>query len=335
MATAATATPAQAANPDPTAEAIAAAAAVVPEKSFDDAFAEFMKPDGTDTAATTAGPNAAADAPADPPEGETPEAKAAREAAAAAGDPPTEIVDPADPAHTPTPPTPSPQQTDPIRQLAELLAANQRQPEPAPQPQPQPQPQLYSPEETEQLKTYFNDYGDVAKAESLVRRGEYARLTAHIFKQVGDYFAPQMAVLQQIAARVNYQQLTTDNPNYPTERAAIEGWIATQPDYLQQAYMGVMQRGTTDQVKSLFDRFRAETGTSTAADTGGTGIAPQPNAGGKLPASTPAAPELSPQAKQAAQRLAPVGGKRSAVTQAEPTTFDDAFDTFAKAMAKT
>lgn len=252
-----------------------------------------------------------------------------------AEEPETEIEGaPAEGEETPEPPPPPETKgaaDDALARLADMLSQRdaQRQPQPQPQPQTQqPAPPPFNQEEVGVLNQYLQDYPDIARAESLMRRNEYNALTAHIFREVSAYFAPKLALLEQLADITAYGQIAQRVPNYDAMRDQVAAWVQTQPGYLQAGMNHVIQQGTAEEIADLFDRFSQATGAQAPAAAG---LAP--GAGGakpQVPAAKSAA-ELSPAAKQAVARLAPVNSKRSAPTQGAPQTFDAAFDSFAKA----
>ncbi len=251
-------------------------------------------------------------------------------ATAAAEETEIELPDPANPEPEPEPepePQPQPQtDNDALTRLADMLA--QRQPQPQQQRQPAPQP-LFNAEDQNFLTQYMNDFPDVARAERLMRQAEYGMLATRIYNEVAAYFAPKLALLDQLADGYQMDTLVRQVPDYDTVRDKVVGWVKQQPAYLQTAYNHVIQAGTPDEIADLIGRYRQATGTAAPSATSGDRTS---NGGQQVQPPVPAkAPELSPQAKQAAQRLAPVSGKRSAPTQAAPQTFDDAFDAFAKA----
>ena len=285
------------------------------ELNFDDAFANFMKDDTL---------------PATPPAQvarEPTEPVSEIELLPVEGETPVEAVDPEALRQ------PITDEQSAIERLADAIAARQ-QPEPQRQQQ-APAPVHVTPftaEERTALQQFYTDFPEVAKAASIERRAEYQALTAHIFKQVGDYFGPRMALLEQLADTQAYAQLHTNVPDYDDTRDKVIDWVKTQPAYLQPAYNHVIANGTVDEIGDLFDRYRQATGATSPQPNAG--IAPQPQAGRQAypPPAVKKAPELSPAAKQAAERLAPVTSKRSAPTQQSPLDFESAFDQFAKAV---
>ena len=306
-------------------------------ESFEDMFDTLVreKPDGAAPApAAPATPTTVAP----PPDPATPQPTAQEPPTPAAGDPatpePTEIEapDPAEPVPEPEPqPQPQPSTDEALARLADILSQRQ-QAQPQPQPQPQPQaPPVFNQDEVALLTQYQQDYPDVVKAEALIRRQEYRILTEHIFRQVTEYLAPQLALLGQVADTTAYGQLSSRVPDYDQHRDAVVDWVKTQPDYLQAGMNHVIQHGTVEQIVDLFDRYRQAAGVT--SPTPNPGIAPRAQEGRQTNQPSTEAPELSPQAKQAAQRLAPVSSKRSAPTQAAPATFEDAFEQFAKTIS--
>jgi len=300
-------------------------APVAPSVDFDHAFDSYVRDEKP----------LAASAPADEP-APVPVPVPAEPEPQAPNEPPTEIEgapaegepaegEPAEgePAEGETPAAPS--TDDALTRLADMLAQRQPQPQPQPEPQAQPRPLPVTPfthDEQTILTQYASDFPDVMRAESLMRRAEYQALTAHIYRQVTDYFAPQLALLNQLADLTAYRDLASNVPDYDVLHDKVIGWVGTQPGYLQAAYNHVIQHGTAEEISDLFDRYRQAAGV--AAPQAGT--APQP--GVRQPPPPARVPELSPAVKQAASRLAPISTKRSAPTQQTPTTFSDAFDQF-------
>jgi hypothetical protein len=290
-------------------------------QSFDDAFASAARdePPAPDPApAPTPDP-----APAQPAAGGTTKALESE----------IELPDPA----APPAPTPPPDEglkdgrmatDEALTRLADMMAQRTAQPQQPQQPQqrqPQPPPSLFSPDEQSVVNQFYTDYPDVARAVAIERSAEYKALTSHIFGQIGAYLAPHLALLGQLADRTVYSDIATKVPDYNDLRDKLLDWVGTQPAYLQAAYNSVIQQGTVEEITDLFDRYRQASGqqapSAQNAPAQGTRAAP--------PAAK--APELSPAAKQAAERLAPVTSKRSAPTSQTPVDFDAAFAEFAKA----
>ena len=316
-------------------------------ENFEDMFASLIRDENAAATAGTVGirqPDMAtppAETPATPPaETPAPTAEAtppaetpAPTAAAGGAEPATEIVGVEDTGGEPPPPAETRTATDDaLARLADMLSQRQPAP-PAPpaqtvQPAPPPAP-AFSQDEQAFLTQYIQDFPDVVKAEGLLRRAEYNALTGHIFREVAAYFAPKLALLDQLADNTAYSQIVQRVPNYDTQRDQVAAWVQTQPSYLQVGMNHVIQQGTAEEIADLFNRFTQATGA--ASPQPDPGIVPPGQVGSPATPPSAATAELSPAVKQAAARLAPVNGKRSAPTQAVPPTFDEAFAVFAKA----
>lgn len=201
---------------------------------------------------------------------------------------------------------------DLLSRLASMV--KKAEPEPAKQTAPAEEPPAYSPEESEFLESYLNDWPDVAKAEALRRRAEYQQLLGYVFQEVAKEFRPIMETVKVLSERTHLSDLQTAVTDYGDVRDKVIAWVGTQPAYLQTAYKHVITSGTVDEVADLVDRYKREAGVTQRA----------------APVSKKAT-ELPPATKQAAAELAPVSSKRSAVVQAaDPSDFEAAFATFAE-----
>ncbi len=205
-----------------------------------------------------------------------------------------------------------------LNRLADLV---KDRPAPAAAPTPEPEPELYSAEEKALLAKYEEEWPDVARAETLRRKGEYRELVGYMFREVAGPLGPLLERVDALAQRTHLSDLQTRVSGYEDIRDKVVDWVETQPAYLKAAYTQVVNQGTVDEVADLIDRWRKETGVA---------VTPPPRA--------PAAParkaeaELPPAAKQAAAALAPVSSKRSAVVAGvDPEDFDSAFRMAAEA----
>lgn len=238
-------------------------------------------------------------------------AEAEAEAAAAEADPAAAAAAAAAPAKKEAPKPQPNANDDMLERLAKLVREN---PPEEKKPAAQQAPELYSAEEQEFLNTYEKDWPDVARAESLKRRGEYNQLVTHIFTEIGKHFAPVQETVATLSQQTHLQALTAQVSDYEDVRDKVVDWVETQPDYLQVAYQHVITQGTTEQVVDLIQRWRQATGTALPV----AGAAKKPS-DTELPAAT----------KQAAAALAPVSSKRTAVIQTDdPNDFDGAFAKF-------
>lgn len=270
------------------------------------------KPEETPAPEPEAKPTEEASAPAAE---ETPVPAAEETPAPVAGETPAP-----EPEAKPAPPAET--DDDLLRRLGSLLKnAPAATPEPeqkTEQPAPAPMPEIYSEDEKKVLQEYVKDWPEVARAEALARRAEHAMLAGYIFNQVQQVLAPMMETVATLADRGALQEIKSAVPDYSEDtREAVIQWAGSQPSYLKAAYERVIKEGTTEEVLDLLERYKRETAPAAAP-------APTPK-----PASRKE-PELPPAVKQAADALAPVGSKRSAVTQGlDPNDFGAAFAEFA------
>lgn len=211
-----------------------------------------------------------------------------------------------------------------INRLASLIKQAPAQEQQAPQQQAAEPPPIYTPDEQEFLTEYEKDWPDVAKAEALRRRAEYRELTGFIFQTIGPHIQRLNQMAEQLAARAHYTDLKeTVGEDYDTLADQVEAWVDEQPSYLKSAYKNVVVNGTPDEVKDLIDRFKREKGVVQTA--------PQQQA---APTAPPKKVELPTATKQAADLLAPVDSKRSAVASGSlnDMDFEAAFKQFADKM---
>jgi hypothetical protein len=231
----------------------------------------------------------------------------------------------------PAPETPAPEAPAPILtddELLQRMARLVRQPTPeAPEPEPEPTPEApapvaFTPEETDTLNKYLEEWPEVASAEAMIRRKEYQQIVQHVFAEIKKQYAPLEETVQILANELQLAQLKTVVPEYDAvDPDAVKAWVKDQPAYLQPAYNHVINKGTPDEVADLVQRYRQATGAPAPATPAP--AAPTPPAK-KMDTALPA------DAKQAAASLAPVGSKRSVVAPSgEPADFDAAFAAFA------
>jgi hypothetical protein len=326
--------PAPVSSPDP---------GPAPEPSADDAFDAAFKEHATETPATDPAPAApGTEPPAQPADGaapdgttETPAEPAAPAGGDSGGDPPAPAPSADDKGGAPAAPAkdePAPATADDVlKGLADILKQNQQAPTEQPAAPAAEAPPIYTADEQAVLEEYAKNWPDVARAEELKRRAEYADIFKYVFTEVASYVAPLFDQMKVVGNTLHTQELTQKVPDYTENlEADVAAWVETQPAYLQPAYKQVMKGGTSDEVADLIERYRAATGTAPAEPAPAAPAAGAP-AASPAPAAAPKT-ELSSAAKQAAESLAPVSGDRSAVPQGEEVQdFDTAFAKYATA----
>lgn len=243
--------------------------------------------------------------------------------------PDTELEIPAEGAAEPkTDPAPSNSQDEFLARFAEIMARANPTPQQVQQPVAPSPPQrqsFYAPEELQQLQTFFTDWPDVAKAAEIMARGMVKQAMDTVYRDVATNLAPYLQTIDALADRTQYTEIQSKVPDYDQITGKLLEWVDKQPAYLQPAYQHVIQQGTSTEVLDLIDRFKRETGTVIQPQQ-------QPSGGGSGQATTSAksATELSPAARQAAARLAPISTKRANANTAVPADFDSAFAQFAQ-----
>lgn len=310
-------------------------------KDFDAAFADAIVEPKPTTAVSTIAVEAALKAPAVPENTPaTPAAQAAQAAetpavaATQAQGEPTEIEMPVE-GETPAiqaavehPPEPVKGDDEMLRRFAALMAAAQpqqaQQQTQAQSQQPMPPP-VYSNEDVAALRQFYTEWPDVAKAAEIMARGMVTNAMRSMYADIAANLAPHIQTINALADQAQLGELQAKVPDYGQVVDQLSGWVDKQPDYLKPAYQRVIEQGTSAEVIDLIDRFKRETGSMVQATQ-------QPSGGGAAQVQTQQRPatELSPAAKQAAARLAPISSKRSNATTAAPTDFDSAFSEFAK-----
>lgn len=249
-------------------------------------------------------------------------------------DPETPVEDedtPKEPEALQEPPKAAPSQSDEaLKRLADALEAQNarqaaqqapQQPQDAPQ-QPQ-MPELFTQDEAKLLVTFKEEYPEIAQALQIAQRAQ-GKLFQHMVEtRVAQVIQPILNDLEVVVARTQHMDLTQAIPEYDDYRDKVIEWATSnkQPAYLRDAYTNVIQYGSREDIKDLYQRFYQETGVRPVAAQ----QAPQPVAAPKIAVKT--ASELPASAKQAARALAPVGSKRSEIPTAnDPNDFDGAFN---------
>lgn len=216
---------------------------------------------------------------------------------------------------------------DLLARFANLVKRADPKPEPDPAPKQEQtapeQPALYTEDEQALIRSYEEEWGDVSRAESLKRRGEYRMVVDYVFKEVQKVLQPLMQDVDTLSSRTHLSDLRGQVDDYEDIRDKVVTWAEQQPAYLQEAYNRVITSGTVEEVTDLIARFRADTGTKPTQQQ-------KPAAPAVQQQKPKKDAELPTVAKQAAAALAPVRSKRATVPQGEDLgDFDTAFAQFA------
>lgn len=217
---------------------------------------------------------------------------------------------------------------DSVDRLADVLAQRLAVQPPTPTPAPateqsarQPQAEdFYTDDEKAEIAAYEKEWPDVARVERIRRKGEYNMLVTHVFQQFAKEMRPVGELLQQLAARQAYVDLTQIVPDYDKESEKVAEWVDSLPNgLLKNAYSGAITQGSAEDIQQLFAAYKTATGQTASAPAAAT-----------KPAATKPVTELPSTTKQAVASLAPVSTKRAAQPTLAPETFEDAFEQFAK-----
>lgn len=245
-------------------------------------------------------------------------------------DPETPVVDeeaPKEPEALQEPPKAAPTPSDEaLKRLADALEAqNARQQPQQPQEQvpQQPQmPQLFTEDEAKLLVNFKEEYPEIAQALQVAQRAQGKLFEHRVEQRVQQLLGPLIETVDVLTARTQHMDLTQAIPEYDDYREKVIEWATSdkQPAYLRDAYKNVIQYGSREDIKDLYQRFYQETGVRPVAASQQAPVTPP-----KVAVRT--ASELPASAKQAARALAPVGSKRSEIPVAsDPNDFLGAFD---------
>lgn len=249
-----------------------------------------------------------------PPEGETPEQKTAREATEAAEAAKAKDIVIGKPDGTAD-------KGDVLERLVEALDQRKQTADTTTRTtNQQPQP-LYSQQELGVLAEFAKEWPEVASANAILLNGLAKSLKEEVYREIALGMAPHIQKLGLLVNNAQYDDIERRVPGYEAVIPKVTEWANSQKvGYLKAAYTGVMENGTPEEIEHLIGQYRAETGDKTG-----------------VPAETPArvdrTPTLSPDAKKAAARLAPVVGKQTGIPAGAPQTFDSGFEQALKLLA--
>lgn len=264
----------------------------------------------------------AGEAPAAPVEGEVPGIVEPPKPGETLADPNAAAPVVPDPKAPPAAPEVKPAAPDKDAALLETLrtiAENSKPKEVAPvAPAAEQPPEMYTVEQQKIIKDYLEEYPEIAGAERLIRQQEHVEMAQYMFEQI----APQMAWMRDmvltLAGNMHHGELRTMIPTYETDRDKMIAWVEEQPSFLQKGMKEVIDGGTAEEVRELFQHYSKATGVSLTPPA---------------PASAPppkVVTELPDPVKQAAGNLAPVGSSRS--TPAMPDDPNDYKGAFRRAI---
>jgi len=176
--------------------------------------------------------------------------------------------------------------------------------------EPQKAPELYSPEEIAELNTLKEDWPDLYRMFSLMARQSEAKGVNHTLAETSKELNPLQQSVNVITGNDHQDAIYYAHPDYDQVYNPCMQWIEAQPTFIQRACKEVVSSGTSEEVITMIQRFKDETGW-------------------KVKSAQSAAPktELSNAAKQAAKAIGAVGTKRGeARSVPDPSDFDAAWE---------
>lgn len=196
-------------------------------------------------------------------------------------------------------------------ELAALRAELEAVRNPPPKAEPQKAPELYSPEEIAELNTLKEDWPDLYRMFLLMARQSEAKVINYTFAEMGKVLTPLQQSVNVITGNDHQDAIYYAHPDYDQVYNPCMQWIESQPAFIQRACKEVVSSGTSEEVITMIQRFKDETGWK-----------------GKSATSAAPKTELSNAAKQAAKAIGAVGTKRGAATTSvpDPSDFDAAWE---------
>lgn len=230
--------------------------------------------------------------------------------------PPGDVVDtPPDPV-VPEPVVEAP--PDPV-----VVAAPPPPEHVVPSPPPEPAPietisEDFTEEEATLLASVKENFTEVASLLAATERVTIAKLEnkfaakiAELETKLSQSFAPAISVAQTVAHDKFMAAVLGAHADAVDLMPKVEEWVKTQPEFLQESYNAVLDKGTAAQTIKLYDIFKKETGS----------------------AQTPPPPEDSAKKEEKQKRLNAQEGVRGRHTvgraAVDPDDFQGAFEKFA------
>lgn len=154
----------------------------------------------------------------------------------------------------------------------------------------------------------------------------FARTLLAVVGKLYQDFTPAVQGFQEVAATSFRSKVLAAHDDYDAHADKLQGWIATQPAYLQKSMLEVYNGGSAEDLIDLVSRYKQANGVSkTGANTQTTDDAAKQEAARKRAAAL-AAEEAARKAAAASTR--PVAGTRAtpSTSGVDPNDYDAAFD---------
>ena len=176
----------------------------------------------------------------------------------------------------------------------------------------------FTEEEASLLASVKENFTEVASLLAATERVTIAKLEnkfaakiAELETKLSQSFAPAISVAQTVAHDKFMAAVLGAHADAVDLMPKVEEWVKTQPEFLQESYNAVLDKGTAAQTIKLYDIFKKETGS----------------------AQTPPPPEDSAKKEEKQKRLNAQEGVRGRHTvgraAVDPDDFQGAFEKFA------
>jgi hypothetical protein len=216
-----------------------------------------------------------------------------------------------------------------FRELEAKISQQTQQPaastEPAQTQQPAPM-ELYTAEEQTELADLKKDWPDLVRLFTLMGRQLQVDTLNYAFSEVGKVISPLQESVNAYSTNDHMAAIYEAHDDYDKVYQPVMDWIEQQPSFLKAAYQNVVKQGTAEEVSTMIQRFKDETGWKSAPQAAqGAGVTrpATPAAAASAPAQTA---RLSEAAMKAAKAMGAVGTKRGAQAAAQdPNDFDGAW----------
>lgn len=124
-------------------------------------------------------------------------------------------------------------------------------------------------EEAEHLKSVLEVFPDVAKALATQERILTAKFENQVAKTIKEIEArfeqrivPAEHIVQQVARSNHEAEILKIHPDAFTVLPKVEDWVNALPQFLQNTYNAVLDRGSSADIVALYDIFKKETGSA-------------------------------------------------------------------------
>lgn len=164
-----------------------------------------------------------------------------------------------------------------------------------------PEPFKLSDEQTALLKTYEEEWPEVAKAVALRTQMAVSEAMGALVKQLRTELAPVVAYYAKTQGNDHFGAIKAAHEDFDTLKTQVKEWIATQPPGLRMAYQQIAKTGSAEDVVELFNIYKK---------ANGIGVTPQQSS---ADARVTVVKAPAPEVQKAAASLTVVPGKRAVI----------------------